>query len=361
MYRHITTSPTFRAAIQGRSECSLQLITLLKKACNSPSLLNPKTQEAVLGKSSNSASMLAEIPPHLLSNNAGSTKLRMLDTLLHTIRTTTSEKVVLVSHYTSTLDLLGNLLNSMGHTFSRVDGSTPSGKRQGIIDDFNRSSAEECFAFLLSAKAGGLGINLVAASRLVLFDVDWNPSLDLQSMARIHRDGQKRNCFIYRFLMAGGIDEKIWQRQIVKLGLANSVVDQGAEGSSFTREDLMDLFRLEENSKCQTHELIGCSCGGTGTAFVDIDDYDGGEELPSIPTFVKASTVDGEQQVEKTKKAAHAARDALMAYTHIDSLRFAADGGNEDHEDPLIKDEVLTKTLMDEGNRISYVFSKTSA
>ncbi|KAI4144539.1 MAG: hypothetical protein L6R39_004134 [Caloplaca ligustica] len=356
LYRHLTASPTFRAAALGNTEFSLRLITLLKKCCNSPSLLKRKVEPNETDP--DAGALLADIPPHLLSNNAGSTKLRMLDQLLHIIRTTTSEKVVLVSNYTTTLDLLSQLLTSVGHTFSRIDGSTPTSKRQGIIDDFNRSSAENCFAFLLSAKTGGVGINLVGASRLVLFDVDWNPATDVQAMARIHRDGQKRSCFIYRFLMAGGIDEKIWQRQVVKLGLAGSLMDRKEETSSFTREDLKDLFRLDETSTCQTHELIGCPCGGRGADFIDIDDLPDADVLPGIPALVDASGVEGERE-EKTKAATHAARDALMAYTHVDTARFL-DGGNEDHE-ALVQDDVLLKTLKDEGNTISFVFSKTSA
>lgn len=355
LYRHLTNSQTFRAAASGKSDCPLQLITLLKKACNSPSLLNPrKSHEDVPDASSRSAVLLADIPPHLLPNNAAS-KLRMLDNLLHTLRTTTDEKVVLVSNYTSTLDLLSQLLTSVGCSFSRMDGSTPSSKRQGIIDDFNRSSADHCFAFLLSAKTGGVGINLVGASRLVLFDVDWNPATDLQAMARIHRDGQKRSCFIYRFLMAGGIDEKIFQRQVVKLNLAGSVMDHKVETSSFTQEDLRDLFRLDETLGCQTHDLIGCNCEGRGSDFIDIDDCPGDEELPGIPALLE---INKGQQAE-TRAAAHAARDALMAYTHVDTSKFA-NGSSEGHA-RLIEDDVLLKTLKEEGNRISYVFSKTSA
>ncbi|KAL8842209.1 MAG: hypothetical protein Q9170_000615 [Blastenia crenularia] len=360
LYRHLTEHPVFRAAALGKSEYSLQLITLLKKACNSPSLLKPKVNQVdISGTGSNSVAVLGDIPLCLLSNNA-STKLRMLDNLLHTLRTTTDEKVVLVSNYTTTLDLLGQLLTSVGSTFSRIDGSTPSGKRQGMIDDFNRSSAEHCFAFLLSAKTGGVGINLVGASRLVLFDVDWNPATDLQAMARIHRDGQKRSCFIYRFLMAGGIDEKIFQRQTVKLGLAGSIIDHKEETSSFTKEDLQDLFRLDDNLNCQTHELIGCSCGGRG---IDVsvleDDFDAEVLLPSVPVLMQASMVGREKQAEGTRAASHAARDALMAYTHVDTSTFA-DGVDEDWES-LIEDEVLRKTLKEEGNRIAFVFAKTSA
>lgn len=358
LYRHILNSPAFHATSLGNSECSLQLITLLKKVCNSPALIKGKVGMDSAEEGTLNGDLLANIPPNLLRNNAGSTKLRMLDALLHMLRSTTTEKVVLVSNYTSTLDLLGRLLTSVGHTFSRIDGSTPSNKRQEIIDDFNRSPAETCFAFLLSAKAGGLGINLIGASRLVLFDVDWNPATDLQAMARIHRDGQKRACFIYRFLMAGGIEEKIFQRQIVKLGLANNVVDQKDESSSFTKEDLRDLFRLDEGLSCQTHDLIGCQCEGRGTEMAEVDDDT--EEDNDLPTLadiiVKSTLAEDDQQGSKTKIASRVARDALMSYTHIDTADFGSGGGRD--REALIKDDVLLETLKDEGNSVSFVFSR---
>ncbi|KAL8821974.1 MAG: hypothetical protein Q9223_000054 [Gallowayella weberi] len=358
VYRHVLSSPAFQVAAFGGSESSLQLITLLKKVCNSPSLLRGKIDPNSAPEAAVDHAALASIPAQLLRGNAGSTKLRMLDQLLHVIRTTTAEKVVLVSNYTSTLDLLSNLLTSVGHQFARIDGSTPSNKRQEIIDDFNRTSAQQCFAFLLSAKTGGLGINLIGASRLVLFDVDWNPATDVQAMARIHRDGQKRNCFIYRFLMAGGMDEKIWQRQVTKLGLAGNIVDQKEETSNFTREDLQDLFRLDEGLSCQTHDLIGCRCEGRGSEGLDIDnEADAEGVLPSVSALVQA--IKPGQQAKQVKAATRAARDTLMAYTHVDCSDIAS-GMHEDKE-ALIKDDVLLETLKDEGNSISFLFSKTTA
>ncbi|KAL8953480.1 MAG: hypothetical protein Q9222_000684 [Ikaeria aurantiellina] len=360
LYQHVLATPIFRAAASGNTECSLQLITLLRKVCNSPSLLRRDSEQVSAPESNpDKTDPLASIPPHLLRNNAGSTKLRTLDQLLHTIRTKTTEKVVLVSNYTSTLDLLGNLLTSVGYPFSRMDGSTPSSKRQEMIDDFNRSPVENCFAFLLSAKTGGVGINLVGASRLVLFDVDWNPATDLQAMARIHREGQRRDCFIYRFLMAGGIDEKIWQRQIVKLGLAGNIIDRREETNSFTREDLKDLFRLDEGGTCQTHDLIGCRCSGRGSDGSELDSgVEQEETLPSISSLLQDAGVDPIEQDATVPAASRMARESLMAYTHIDTSYLVNDSKGK--LDTPIKDEVLLETLKDESNNISFVFSKTS-
>lgn len=383
VYQSVLACPAFQAAL-GNSEASFQVITLLKKVCNSPSLLLSKASSAYAAQSLNrtTASLVASIPAHLLRNNAASTKIRALDQLLHTLRTTTSEKIVIVSNYTSTLDLLGALLTSLSYSFLRLDGSTPSTKRQDIVDSFNRSPADMCFAFLLSAKSGGVGLNLIGASRLVLFDADWNPATDLQAMARIHRDGQKRNCIIYRFMMAGGMDEKIWQRQTTKLGLASNIMDQKGGSSSFTKEELRDIFRLDESLSCQTHDLLCCECGGRGLPPAKSGDNaapstnlrvlksDQGQkndaELPEVGVLVQASKVDMENQERKIKRSAQKPRtkeggskmESLMAYSHIDTSRFSTED-NEDME-ALIKDEILLNVLKDEGNRITFVFAKTS-
>jgi DNA repair and recombination protein RAD54B len=213
------------------------------------------------------------LPPGLskLYQNALSSKIRLLDNLLQQIRHTTDEKVVVISNYTSTLNLIEQLLLGSNLTYLRLDGSVAAKKRQGLVDQFNRSKSAQSFAFLLSAKAGGVGLNLVGASRLVLFDVDWNPATDDQAIARIHRQGQKRHCKIYRFLIKGGLEERIWQRQAVKRALADSImnpgsntavdiVEPGTKGksntSTFSQDELKDLFRLDESESLRTHDLI---------------------------------------------------------------------------------------------------------
>lgn len=88
-------------------------------------------------------------------------------------------RVVVVSNYTKTLDLLQNLCLHMSYTFCRLDGHTPTSQRQRLVDSFN-SPYSQNFLFLLSSKAGGVGLNLVGASHLVLYDIDWNPANDIQ-------------------------------------------------------------------------------------------------------------------------------------------------------------------------------------
>lgn len=126
-------------------------------------------------------------------------KLMVLDTLLALIKSTTTDKIVLVSNYTQTLDLFEKLSAKRKYRYVRLDGTMSIKKRAKVVDNFNNPDSDD-FIFMLSSKAGGCGLNLIGANRLVMFDPDWNPANDDQAMARVWRDGQKKPCFVYRFL-----------------------------------------------------------------------------------------------------------------------------------------------------------------
>ncbi|KAG0083078.1 helicase [Podila epicladia] len=119
--------------------------------------------------------------------------------------------------------------------------------------------------FLLSAKSGGAGLNLIGASRLIMFDIDWNPSVDQQAMARIHRDGQPRPVFIYRLLSSGTIEEKMYQRQLTKIGLSDALMDGKSDEklNKFSMAELRDLFTFHEDELCLTHTLLECDCSSS--------------------------------------------------------------------------------------------------
>jgi DNA repair and recombination protein RAD54B len=251
-----------------------------------------------------------------------------------------------------------------------------------LVDKFNRVDSNVAFAFLLSAKSGGAGINLIGASRLVLFDLDWNPATDAQALARIHRDGQKRPVMIYRMLTTGCFDEKIFQRQITKQGLADSVMDNKAGGSAFTLAELRDLFSLDERTDCQTHDLLGCSCEGKGylvepivpSAAVDSDD----DDLPEFPGLMKASAVNDDIISGKIIKEANNGKGlgALMSYEHVSTKLLSAGkrdsdnvwtkglDGDDDEEvygEVSVEDEMLMKVLCQRETmkEVSFVFQKS--
>jgi len=190
-------------------------------------------------------------------------KFLFLDGLLREMVQTTTDRIVLVSNYTKTLDVMAKLCKARKYGYLRLDGDTTVSKRQTLVDKFNKTNEEK--VFLLSSKAGGVGINLIGANRLVLFDSDWNPALDLQAMARVWRDGQKKQVYIYRLLSTGTIEEKIFQRQVTKQGLSTGVVDEKtAVDSLFSQDELKALFKLNNNTICETHDLLACtSCSAT--------------------------------------------------------------------------------------------------
>ncbi|QDS77723.1 hypothetical protein FKW77_004290 [Venturia effusa] len=398
LYRAVLESPMFAASMgSGSTEVSLQLINILKKICNSPALLTKQSPE---DNSDSTSTLLASLPSKFLKvDNGASAKILVLNSLLHQLRNNTQEKIVLVSNYTSTLDILGNLLTSHGYNFLRLDGSTPASKRQVLVDKFNKEKPEQSFAFLLSAKAGGAGLNLIGASRLVLFDVDWNPATDLQAMARIHRDGQKHHCFIYRFVVKGALDEKIYQRQVTKMGLADAVVDSKKSNQTFSKEELKALFTLDEDDgPPKTHELLRCECEGKGNApekvclSEDGDDANIGkkgfgtsmgdpaadedsddEELPILGKLVSAATVNMEEQERKIKKNEAKEKKkakakfgketdeetaALMKFLHIDVERVR---NGEEEVEALVEDLELLDCLKEQETRIAYVFAKTTS
>ncbi|KAK3828191.1 MAG: SNF2 family N-terminal domain-containing protein [Benniella sp.] len=233
LYRYKVDSTFLQGCFTMESSRHLACITALRKLCNSPKLILERAEVSRFqGNGSEiSNSCDGEAAQAGINNIAlflslcclAIGKLSFVEALLHSIHGNTSERVVLVSNFTQTLDLLEDLCIRQQYGFFRLDGSTPTQKRQEYVDKFNEPSCRK-FVFLLSAKSGGVGLNLVGASRLVMFDIDWNPSVDSQAMARIHRDGQSRPVYIYRLLLAGTIEEKMYQRQLTKVGLSDALI-----------------------------------------------------------------------------------------------------------------------------------------
>ena len=240
LYKTITESKdVLRMCKTGKAtKMVLSTITALKKLCNHPKLIYDAIRASSTAGNSGEASMagLEECIPHFpdeysagrgaqnnpMSDHSG--KMAVLEKMLHILYHEKKERIVLISNYTQTLDVFQNICRSCGYPFVRLDGTTAVKKRQKIVDVFNDPSSHQ-FAFLLSSKAGGCGINLVGASRLILFDPDWNPACDKQAMARVWRDGQKRRVFEYRFFGTGTIEEKVFQRQLSKEGLQGGLFE----------------------------------------------------------------------------------------------------------------------------------------
>ncbi|XP_059139437.1 DNA repair and recombination protein RAD54B-like [Physella acuta] len=274
LYKHLIQSKVVSQLMSSRQVAGsphLVCIGALKQLCNHPALIFNKISQPSDQQNSLYDGVSAYLPENFEVSVEDSGKLHVLSALLSSIwHDTAQEKVVLASSHTKTLDLLQEFFRTSGYSFVRLDGQTPTNQRQDLVNKFNNQYSNHRI-FLLSTKAGGVGLNLIGASRLILYDIDWNPANDLQAMARVWRDGQKRRVHIYRLLTTGTIEEKIYQRQITKQGLSGAVMDNEKMTSvQFSPEDLKDLFSLDETTECYTHSKLGCLCHGDPTHVKEI-------------------------------------------------------------------------------------------
>ncbi|GBG27963.1 DNA repair protein, putative [Hondaea fermentalgiana] len=265
--RQLCTHPRLVAEMQAASDRS----TSSSSASSPSSAVGATSAESTLSPlTKTSAVNDAKVP--LCFSPMVSAKFGLLENFLVQIRKAQPlDRIVLVSNSTKTLNLVEAMLDRRTYGFLRLDGSTTAADRQGLVNRFNAPYRGDPmqrgfpFAFLLSARAGGCGLNLVGASRLVLLDLDWNPATDQQAAARIWRDGQKSQVFIYRFIATGTIEERIFQRQEVKLNSAQGILHQGAttaksgaasKSAKFSRAELKQLFEYNANTDCDTYDLM---------------------------------------------------------------------------------------------------------
>ncbi|CDO94418.1 unnamed protein product [Kluyveromyces dobzhanskii CBS 2104] len=262
LYKHFVESRAVKKIVKGDSNQPLKAIGLLKKLCNHPDLLDipediPGSEHLIVDDYQSSMGSHSSRSRSVVQT-AFSSKFSVLARFLHKIRTESNDKIVLISNYTQTLDLIEKMCYGNHYGVLRLDGTMNINKRQKLVDRFNDPEGQE-FIFLLSSKAGGCGINLIGANRLILLDPDWNPAADQQALARVWRDGQKKDCFIYRFISTGTIEEKIFQRQSMKMSLSSCVVDEKEDVERlFSSDNLKQLFELNEQTICDTHETYNC-------------------------------------------------------------------------------------------------------
>ena len=204
---------------QGFDKSRIQILSALLKlrqVCNHPALVDKsfRGEQSISGKHEQFLELLEEVIEG-------------------------GEKVLVFSQFTSMLDIFETDLKARGVKYERLDGSTKN--RQDVVDRFNEK--DEIKVFLISLKAGGVGLNLTSASSVFLYDPWWNPMAEKQAVDRAHRIGQTKNVNIYKFITRNSIEEKILKLQERKGNLFDNLV---SEDKGFIKklewEDLMELF-----------------------------------------------------------------------------------------------------------------------
>ncbi|KAL1679438.1 SNF2 family N-terminal domain-containing protein [Schizophyllum commune] len=214
-YKNILTR-NFQGLVRsanGNSNISLLNIVMeLKKAANHPFLFDG----AELRSDDSEATLKG------LVMNSG--KMVLLDKLLARLRQD-GHRVLIFSQMVRMLDILSDYMSLRGYTHQRLDGTIASDARKKAMAHFNMPGSPD-FAFLLSTRAGGLGINLETADTVIIFDSDWNPQNDLQAMARAHRIGQKSHVSVYRFVSKDTVEEEILEKAKAKMVLEYAIINQ---------------------------------------------------------------------------------------------------------------------------------------
>ncbi|KAL8131393.1 hypothetical protein AgCh_007358 [Apium graveolens] len=190
------------------------------------------------------------IPKHYLPNIVRLCgKLEMLDRILPKLKAT-DHRVLLFSTMTRLLDVMEDYLYWKQYKYLRLDGHTSGGDRGALIDQYNKPDSPY-FIFLLSIRAGGVGVNLQAADTVIIFDTDWNPQVDLQAQARAHRIGQKREVLVLRFETVQTVEEQVRAAAEHKLGVANQSITAGFFDNNTSAEDRREYLEslLRESKK----------------------------------------------------------------------------------------------------------------
>ncbi|KAI5861191.1 SWI/SNF family of DNA-dependent ATPase [Durotheca rogersii] len=238
----------------------LNIVMQLRKCCNHPYLFEgaepgpPYTTDE-----------------HLVYNSG---KMALLDKLLRRLQKQGS-RVLIFSQMSRLLDILEDYCVFREYKYCRIDGGTAHEDRIAAIDEYNKPDSEK-FIFLLTTRAGGLGINLTSADIVILYDSDWNPQADLQAMDRAHRIGQTKQVVVYRFVTENAIEEKVLERAAQKLRLDQLVIQQGrahpgAKGPA-GKEELLDMIQHGAEKVFQTKGAAGMPANGTELNDDDIDE-----------------------------------------------------------------------------------------
>ncbi|KDO29148.1 hypothetical protein SPRG_05391 [Saprolegnia parasitica CBS 223.65] len=341
IYRAYLASPEVRSVL-ARDIRPFRALTILRQICNHPSLMTDHVLNDMA--EDDDADVIAQ-----------SGKLTVLQTILD-VWFKQRHRVLVFAQHRRTLDLLSKLMGTLGYRYCRLDGTTSVKERQTLIDAYNDPTSD-LFCFLLTTKAGGIGVNLTGADRVIIFDPDWNPSTDMQARERAWRMGQTKQVTIYRLITSGTIEEKIYHRQLFKQYLMNKVLRDPKQKRCFNHNALRDLFTLSDGTELHVDDA-GNQIATTGTETGDLylhghvapppklDD----ETPPENDVALLQSSLGSVARVERRVVETDEVDDDDDVDAEMDDAEPKADDGGKDNAE-------LLQTLFD-GGSIKGVFSQ---
>ncbi|KAK4934355.1 transcriptional regulator, partial [Elasticomyces elasticus] len=208
-----------KTSMRGLSNMLMQL----RKLCNHPYVFEPVEDQMNPGRGTNDS----------IWRTAG--KFELLDRVLPKFQVT-GHRVLMFFQMTQIMNIMEDFLRLRGISYLRLDGATKADERSDLLREFNAPNSPY-FMFLLSTRAGGLGLNLQTADTVIIYDSDWNPHQDLQAQDRAHRIGQKNEVRILRLISSNSVEEKILERAQYKLDMDGKVIQAGKFDNKSTNEE----------------------------------------------------------------------------------------------------------------------------
>ncbi|XP_037892218.1 chromatin-remodeling ATPase INO80 [Glossina fuscipes] len=295
-----------------------------------------------------------------LISDAG--KLSVLDSLLTRLKAE-GHRVLIYSQMTKMIDLLEEYMWHRKHRYMRLDGSSKISARRDMVADFQ--SRQDIFVFLLSTRAGGLGINLTAADTVIFYDSDWNPTVDQQAMDRAHRLGQTKQVTVYRLICKGTIEERILQRAREKSEIQRMVISGGNfKPDTLKPKEVVSLLLDDEEIETKYRQKFEVNCPtdnlNNTSSKEQLSANDRKKRLPNKPSTIAstssaaantpnvtyASAINNSTNDEISHESLAAKRPKLDAASHIDDDTFDVAGTSETSSTSFVGNSAVSEALV---------------
>lgn len=351
-YKNILTKnySALQAGSKGGQFSLLNIMNELKKASNHPYLFS-NAEDRVLQKFGDGKMTKENILRGLIMSSG---KMVLLDKLLTKLKRE-GHRVLIFSQMVRMLDILGDYLSIKNINFQRLDGTVPSAQRRIAIDHFNSKDSDD-FVFLLSTRAGGLGINLMTADTVVIFDSDWNPQADLQAMARAHRIGQKNHVMVYRLVSKDTVEEEVLERARKKMILEYAIISLGVtDGNKYQKKNEPNTAELSQILKFGAGNMFAAKDNQKKLEDLNLDDVlDHAEDHVTTPDLGE-SHLGGEEflrQFEVTDYKADVDWDDIIPEDELKKIQ---------DEEQKRKDEAYIQEQLQMMNRRNTALEKIKA